>query len=300
MEVSESSDISPLNELLNGKADMAYTSIIHEKELPPSLLFFSGVPFGMNLIETASWIKHGPGQKLFDDIFEDIGLKAWILRIKGSCAGSWHHKEVQDPKDYKGKKVLANGLAGNVLRRMGAETIEMPLTDAKKAFEAGRLDSIEGLNPSESINLGLERLNAVYYWPGWHTPSETFVLIMKKKTFDGLPKDIQSAFDMLTASCLSCSISSYTYENSLKTPILTNIPGLRLKKLPDSVLIETARVARGVLAATGTTDEMAKKVYGSYMDYLKKASGWTQLSDEAFSLARSLTLSYGHDNKPKS
>lgn len=292
LEINTPTDTSPINEMLNGSSEMAFTNICYESQMPDALYLFSGIPFGMNLIETVSWFKQDQGQKLFDEIFDEMGLKAWIIKFKGASAGGWHNKELIGPGDYKNKKIITHGLSKKVLKKMGADVIEMPIYDAKKAFETKKIDAIEGICPSESLDLGFERLEANYYWPGWHTPCESYFLVMKKNIFDALPGHVKAGIEWLSYSNITQSISTYTYNNCLKTSILTSIPKLSIKRLPDSLLIETAKATRDTLNSISKASQQSKKIYDSYRSFFKKAASWTQLGDEAFSLARSLTLSY--------
>lgn len=291
-EINSSIGTSPITEMLNGSSEMAFTNICYESQLPEALYLFSGIPFGMNLIETVSWFKQDQGQNLFDELFDEMGLKAWIIKFKGASAGAWHNKELTGPGDYKNKKIITHGLSKKVLKKMGANVVEMPIYEAKKAFETKKIDAIEGICPSESLDLGFERLDANYYWPGWHTPCESFFIVMKKNIFEALPIHVKSGIEWLSYANISQSISSYTYNNCLKTPILTSIPKLSIKRLPDSLLIETARATLDTLNSISNASLQSKKIYNSYRSFFKKAASWTQLGDEAFSLARSLTLSY--------
>lgn len=291
-EINPSANVSPVDEVLNGSAHFALTNICYEKNLPEILHLFSGIPFGMNLIETISWVKQGQGQLFFDEILAGMGLKAWIIKFKGASGGAWHNIELNSSADYKKKRIIARGLSQKVLEKMGAEIIETPIHEAKKAFETSQIDAIEGISPAESLDLGFERLDANYYWPGWQTPCESLFLVTKKKIFDSLPNHTQSGIEWLSYSNMSLSMSVHTYNNCLKTPILTSIPKIRIKRLPDDILMETAKITKGILSAISSSNQEAKKTYDSYRAFYNKAATWTQLGDEAFSLARSLTLSY--------
>lgn len=294
-----SPESTPLTALENGSAEMAYTSPCFEKALPDYFFFFSGIPFGMNNIELLSWIKQDQGQPLLEKSFSEMDLKAWIIRINGSSTGAWHKAALTNPEDYKKKKIIAHGLSRKVFEKMGSTIIDLPPEKSKALFEKNEIDAIEGLDPAESIEYGFERLDAIYYWPGWHTPCESFFLLMKKKEYEALPSSVKTGLDWLCYSSIAMSMSSTTHRNSTKTSILTAIPKLNVKRIPDHLLTDMAKVSQEIIESIGNKDPHSKIILDSYRKFFKEASSWTQLGDEAFSLARSLTLSYLESKKIK-
>lgn len=295
LEISHGATVSPVRMIDNGLADMAFTSLCIEKQLPDYFHFFSGIPFGLNCIEFISWIRQDQGQRMLDDAFSKKGLKAWIIRINGSSGGAWHRNEINGIRDYEKKKIIAHGLAEGIFRKLGASTSDYPDENPRILFETGKIDAIEGISPSGIIGHGFERTEGIYYWPGWHSPMETFFMIMKKKRYDSLSQSIKTGIDRLCYSSLSFSTASYSYRNSMKTAILTSIPGIRIKRIPDSILIDMAGIVRETIRNTGDSCPEARIIHDSYMNFFKKTIGWTQLGDEAFSLARSLTITYVDD-----
>lgn len=284
---------TPLGAIADGSAEMAYTSKCIEDKLPDHFFFFSGIPFGMNSIEMISWLKQDNGQRLLDESFAEMDLKAWVIKIKGSSTGSWHRAPLTKSSDYSKKKIIAHGISQRVFKKMGSVLIDYPTETSKALFEKKQIDAIEGVSPSESLEYGFERLDdAIYYWPGWHTPCESFFLVMKKKDYEALPTATKTGLEWLSYSSISLSMSSFTYQNSLKTSMLTAIPRLNVKRIPDNLLMDMAKISQGVIEDIANSDLRSKRIYDSYKNFFKKAASWTQLGDEAFSLARSLTLSY--------
>jgi len=51
-------------------------------------------------------------------------------------------------------------------------------------------------------------------------------------------------------------------------------------------------VAKEVVEDTASKDKFSQKVFASYNDFRKQTVGWSQIGEEAFSLARSLTFSF--------
>ena len=53
------------------------------------------------------------------------------------------------------------------------------------------IDAAEWVGPVQDRRLGLHKAAKNYYSTGWHEPSTTTELLMSKKAFDALPKDVQ-------------------------------------------------------------------------------------------------------------
>jgi len=64
---------------------------------------------------------------------------------------------------------------------------------------------------------------------------------------------------------------------------------IELKRFSDQTLAKLARMSRSILDEIGSKDTLSKKIYRSWSLFRKQAISWTQLSEEAFNLARSLT-----------
>ena len=64
--------------------------------------YFTSVPFGMTTVEWNAWIKFGGGQKLWDELSGEFGLKALPCGGTGTQAGGWFNKEINSGEDLKG------------------------------------------------------------------------------------------------------------------------------------------------------------------------------------------------------
>jgi TRAP-type mannitol/chloroaromatic compound transport system substrate-binding protein len=61
----------------------------------------------------------------------------------GVQMGGWFNREINALDDYKGLKFRMPGLGGEVLRRLGAAVINLPVGEIFPALQSGAIDGTE-------------------------------------------------------------------------------------------------------------------------------------------------------------
>ncbi len=169
-----------------GAADMYFTDEKYYQDKAPALNFFSAVPYGLSTDEFRAWILFGGGQSLWDEVGAQFNIKSLMLQNTGVQMGGWFNKEINRPEDFKGLRYRMPELGAEVLRRMGATVVLIPVGDIADALKSGAIDAAEFVGPWTDIWLGLDKVADYYYYPGFHEPGFNGALGINKTLWDGL------------------------------------------------------------------------------------------------------------------
>lgn len=176
--------------------------------------------------------------------------------------------------------------AFEVLRRAGGIPVALPATEIFTAMQTGAIDATEWVGPYNDLALGLHRVAKYYYYPGWHEPGATTEVIINKVAWDGLPADLQAMVQVATRAMNDDMLSEFTARNSAALTTLVVDHGVQLRRLPDDVLDEFRLAAAAVVEETAQNNELAGRIYRSYMNFLNEVRAYHEISERAYINAR--------------
>src|SRR5919206_266617 len=112
---------------------------------PKSLdtLYGACVPFGLNARQMESWLIHGGGNELLNELFASFNCHG--IPMGNTCAqmGGWFRKEIKTLEDLKGLKFRIGGFAGRVIGKLGVVPQQLAPGDIYPALEKGTIDAAE-------------------------------------------------------------------------------------------------------------------------------------------------------------
>ena len=114
----------------NGTAQMGHDAGYYHTGKSEGCAFFTAFPFGFTMGEMAAWIKHGNGQKLWDELYAPFGLRAFQAGSTGTQMFGWFRREIRSLADLQRLEVPHAGQPGP----RAAEARRHP------CFAAGRRD----------------------------------------------------------------------------------------------------------------------------------------------------------------
>ena len=123
--------VKPLDvfdEVASGNSQMYHSAEYYWNGKHPGFNYFAAVPFGMVFSEINSWMNFGGGQELLDELGEQYNIKAMPCGNSGVQMGGWFRKEMNNPDDFKGLKMRMPGLGGDVIAKLGASPVGLPLS----------------------------------------------------------------------------------------------------------------------------------------------------------------------------
>lgn len=271
-----------------GNADMAHSASYYWPGRSPAFNFFTAVPFGFTGLEHASWINYGGGIELWTELCAQFNVKPFMRASTGVQMGGWYRKEMKSMDDFKGLKFRMPGLGGEVLRRLGAAVVNLPGGEIFPALQAGTIDGTEWVGPWNDLAFGFYRVAPYYYYPGFHEPGTTGEVIVNTKVWASLSKDQQEIIEVASQAEAWREYSEFNAKNSDALEVLVNKHKVQLRRYSDDMLKQIGQVAAKVVEEVGNSDPFTKKVYDSYINFRRKAMGWSALAEQGYMNARAL------------
>ena len=262
----------------SGTVQMGHGASYYWKGKLPAASFFSSVPFGLNAQEMNGWLLKGGGLELWQELYAPFNLIPMPGGNTDVQMAGWFNKEINRVEDLKGLKMRIPGLGGEVLKRAGGNPELIAGGEIFSALEMGRIDAAEFVGPYNDLAFGFYKAAKYYYYPGWQEPGTTLETLINKEAMTALPQDLQ---EIVKAACLAANadmLAEFTEKNNEALKVLVEQHGVQVKRLPQEVLDHLRDISEKLVAEQGQTDELAKKIYASYLDFKKKANAWKSIS----------------------
>ncbi len=269
-----------------GTAEMGHGAAYYWRGKIPIAAMFATVPFGMNAQEMNGWLHYGGGMDLWRELYEPFGLVPLASGNTGVQMAGWFNKEINSLADLQGLKMRIPGLGGEVLQRAGGTPVALPGGEVFTALQTGAIDATEWVGPYNDLALALHTVAKYYYYPGWHEPGPTLESIVNKDAWDSLPADLQAMIEVATRAINDDMLSEFTARNNAALRTLVDEHGVELRALPDDVIAELRTVSAEVVAEAAAENELAQRIYDSYMGFLGDVRAYHEISEQAYINAR--------------
>jgi len=266
----------------SGTAEMGHGAAYYWKGKLPASQFFGSVPFGMTAAETTSWLYYGGGLELWQGIYRPHGVQVFAAGNTGVQMGGWYNRPINNSEDLRGLKIRIPGLGGEVMRRLGANVINLPGSEIFTALSTGVIDATEWIGPWNDLTFGLHQAAKYYYYPGWQEPGSTLECLINADAWNALPADLQA---IVRIACQSITLdihAEYTSRNQQALQTLVNEHGVELRQFPDQVLADLRTTSAQVLRELSETDADSAEIYASYQAFLRSVREWTAKSEQVY------------------
>jgi TRAP-type mannitol/chloroaromatic compound transport system substrate-binding protein len=198
----------------------------------------------------------------------------------------WFNKEINSLDDLKGMKMRIPGLGGEVFERAGGTAINLPGGEIFTSLQTGVIDATEWVGPYNDLTFGLHQIAKYYYYPGWQEPGPTLEAIVNKEAFESLPADLKEILRMASRAVNDDLLAEYTARNNAALRELVDNHGVELRPLPGDVLQELHRISNEVIAEIPGDDELAQRIYNSYIEYRDGVVAYQDIAERAYVNAR--------------
>lgn len=271
-----------------GTAEMGHGASYYWKGKSRAAQFFAAVPFGLTAQEMNSWLYHGGGMELWEEVYAEFGLIPGAAGNTGVQMGGWFNREINSVEDLKGLKMRIPGLGGEVLKRAGGTPVLLPGGEIFPSLQSGAIDATEWVGPYNDLAFGLHKAAKYYYYPGWHEPGTTLECFMNKEAFEKLPEDLQIIVRNALRVANQDMLADFTAKNNRALEQLVSEHGVELRPFPDDVLKQIKALSDEVVSEEASQDPMSQKVFESFVKFREQAIKWHAVSEQAYLNARSL------------
>jgi TRAP-type mannitol/chloroaromatic compound transport system substrate-binding protein len=274
----------------SGVADMYHSAEYYWEKRSAAFNFFAAVPFGFTANELFAWVQYGGGQELWDALSAQFNIKPLLCCNTGTQMGGWSTRPVPSPEAFKGLRYRMPGMGGEVLRRLDAIVVNVPGGEIVQALRSGALDASEWVGPWLDTALGLHTVTAYYYYPGFHEPGTGITLGINKRLWESLDASDRRLIEDATAAEYARSLAEFNHKNALWLRKLRDEGAIKILKLDDSVLKELHRISKDVVAESGSGDDLTKRIYASYEQFLPLIIDWSEIAEGALLNSRRLRV----------
>ena len=131
-----------------------------------------------------------------------FGFKPLVAGHTGPSAGVWAAARLEAPSDLAGGQVYVEGLAGDVMRDLGATPAMLAPEELRAALADGRLQAAEWLGPLAAAAPDLQPLAQRLYQPGFNRNGLLLSLGVDKRLWDGMSAADRAIFE-------ACAVEAY-------------------------------------------------------------------------------------------
>jgi len=175
-----------------GTIDVAHASPAYWIGKMPAGALFGYQPFGMEVIPYLTWLYETEGMALYSELYAPYGFgfvaPCGIIPPEDLA---WSNKPIKTLEDFKGLKFRTSGYWGEILTEAGASVVMLPAGQIYEALQRNVIDAGEFSIPSMDRTLSFHEIAKYLLVPGIHQPSTLLDILISKKAWSALPKDLQ-------------------------------------------------------------------------------------------------------------
>lgn len=265
-----------------GTAQMGHCAPYYWLSKSKATAFFCTVPGGLSMQEQNGWLYFGGGKQLWDELYGQFGLISFPAGNTGCQMGGWFNKELHKVEDLKGLKMRMPGLGGEVFSRLGGSAQVIPPQELFTAMQSGVIDALEWVGPWNDISLGFHTISKYYYGPAFHEGGPTLELMINKKAYDSLDKDLQKIVKVACAAENDIMAAEYHANNARSFQALKHKHKVDIRRYPDEILKAFFKESEEVVAEVANESAIAKKIYDSYFNYRKYSMAMSPYTELGF------------------
>jgi len=239
--------------------------------------FFGVVPFGLDAAEFEAWLRHGGGQKLWDEFTLPRGLKCFAAGGSGVQTFGWFKKEIKSLSDMQGLNFRITGFGAQVMRKIGVNAVSMPPSEIFPSLQSGALDAAEWVGPAFDLAFGFHKIMTHMYTPSFSDIHGGMEFGINKKAWDSLDKDLQLIIQVAADAECSLLNADGLYSNVIALEKIKAMKKVTIGEFPDSVWDALRKASKEVMDEARAKSKTVAKIQDSFFTFDKKASAFRSL-----------------------
>jgi len=255
--------------------------------------FFTGFAFGFSADEFFAWVAHGNGHALWEELYAPFNVYPLMAGTTGPQMFGWFRKPINSVEDFKGLKFRAPGTHREVVQRLGATQVVLPVGEIFPALEAGTLDAAELVGPYNDLAVGLHQVCKYYYGPGPLEPAASTQITINRQAWEELPEDLKAIVRAAAQSANQDILGEYVARSGPALRTLVQDHGVRLLPMSDDILAACGREAGAILRETYEEgDAYTRRLIEDFLSFRKNIKAWTRVNHLAYLNARRLPFDF--------
>lgn len=266
-----------LDAVRSGAVDAVFAAPGYWDEADAALQLLTSVPFGPGAEEHLAWFYHGGGQALLRRNMKAKGVHALLCGAIPPEASGWYRHPVRDADGFAGLKIRAFGLGGDVLKKMGADVVQLSPGEILAQFELGELDGAEYSLPSVDNAFAFQKFARNYYFPGWHQPLTLLTLAINAKTWAALSESDRHA---VATACgdnvrYALALGDAQQFEALKQ---ISLAGVQIRRWPDEILTAFHDTWKEIAREHAQNNKAFSETWDSLQRFRRDYAIWYEIS----------------------
>jgi TRAP-type mannitol/chloroaromatic compound transport system substrate-binding protein len=249
-------------------------------------LFGSGPINGCDAFQTLAWIYRGGGLDLYRELLTSLNLNVvgfFAMPMPTQPLG-WFKKPITDASQIKGLKYRTVGLAADLFQQMGAKVTQLPGGEIIPALERGVIDAFEFNNPTSDSRFGAQDVIKNYEMGSFHQAMEFFEIIINKKKWDSMGKDLQSIWQHGVEAASQSNYWTAMDNYSKDLQVLIEKHKVNVLRTPKSVFKAQLEAWDILTKKLSDADPFFAKVVQSQRAWAKRVAYYWFLNDAEFKM----------------
>lgn len=173
---------------------MGYSCPMYNLDKWPAAGLISSRPGALAGEALRSWFDFGGGADLMNKMMEGYNVMTFPGALSPLPAEVFFHskKELKSMADIKGLKARCMGDGGEILKRLGAATVNINGGEVYEAMQRGTIDAFEYSTLASNWNMHFNEVADYVYLSSARAPSDPQVFFVNKEAFAKLPADLQA------------------------------------------------------------------------------------------------------------
>jgi len=256
-------------------AECGNTWAPYEVGRDPTCVLFGGGPGGLNSEKMFHWYYGGKGEELLAQWrSETSGVVSFMLGLGPTEIAAHSHKPIRSLKDFKGLKMRTSGAWAEIIPKLGASVVTLPVGEIFPALEKKVIDAVEWADPGSNLSLGFHQVAKYIIIPGIHQPSWPWELVINPEEWKKLPDDLKEVVRVSARLTTFESWEKFGYL-SMNAMITYEKTGNEIIVLSDEVLRTVQKLADEWSDGHAAKNPWFKKVYESQKTF---RSTWDKTS----------------------
>lgn len=249
-------------------------------------LFGSGPINGCDAPQTLAWIYRGGGLDMYKELLKklDLNVVGFFCMPMPTQPLGWFKKPVKTAADMKGLKYRTVGLAADLMQQMGLKVTQLPGGEIIPAMERGVIEAFEFNNPTSDMRFGAQDVVKNYMMGSYHQAMEFFEIIINKKKWDAMPKDLQAIWQHSVEAASSSNWWTAMDNYSRDLQVLRDKHKVNVIRTPKSIFVEQLKAWDIITKKLSDEDPMFAKVVASQRDWAKRVAYYMFLNEADYAL----------------
>ena len=249
-------------------------------------LFGSGPINGCDAFQTLAWMYRGGGLDMYRELLTKLNLNVvgfFAMPMPTQPLG-WFKKPIKAAAELKGLKYRTVGLAADLFQQMGSKVTQLSGGEIIPALERGVIDAFEFNNPTSDSRFGAQDVIKNYMMGSFHQAMEFFEIIINKKKWDALPKDLQAIWQYAIEAASQSNYWTAMDNYSKDLQVLVDKHKVNVLRTPKQVFQAQLEAWDVLSKKLSDEDPFFKKVVDSQRAWAKRVVPYWVLNDAPFSM----------------